>query len=52
MKKREPRIVVISGTSSGIGKELCALYRAAGDVVIGMSRRGGDGDDDGDGDDK
>lgn len=46
MKKREPRIVVISGTSSGIGKELCALYRAAGDVVIGMSRRGGDGDDD------
>lgn len=38
-KKRERRIVVISGASSGIGKELCALYRAAGDTVIGLSRR-------------
>ncbi|MDE6401504.1 MAG: SDR family NAD(P)-dependent oxidoreductase, partial [Clostridiales bacterium] len=44
MKKSGSRIVVISGTSSGIGKELCSLYRNAGDTVIGLSRRGGDGD--------
>lgn len=45
MRKREPRIVVISGSSSGIGKELCRLYRASGDTVIGLSRRvAADGD--------
>ena len=42
MKSKKPRIVIVSGSSSGIGKELCALYRAAGDTVIGLSRRGGD----------
>lgn len=45
MKSKKPRIVIVSGSSSGIGKELCALYRAAGDTVIGMSRRGGDNGD-------
>lgn len=39
MKNNRPRIIVISGASSGIGKELCRLYRAAGDTVIGLSRR-------------
>lgn len=39
MKKvKESKIVVISGSTSGIGKELCALYRAAGDTVIGIAR--------------
>ncbi len=45
MKNKKPRIVIVSGSSSGIGKELCALYRAAGDTVIGLSRRGGDNGD-------
>lgn len=35
---KQPRVVVISGSTSGIGKELCRLYRAAGDTVIGFSR--------------
>ena len=39
MKNKQNRIVVISGASSGIGKELCRLYCAAGDTVIGLSRR-------------
>ena len=37
-KSNAPKIVIISGSSSGIGKELCALYRERGDIVIGMSR--------------
>ncbi len=39
MKNKISRIVVISGASSGIGKELCRRYRANGDTVIGLSRR-------------
>lgn len=31
-------VVVITGCTSGIGRELCALYRAAGDTVVGMAR--------------
>ena len=38
MKKTSPKIILISGTTSGIGKELKALYRAAGDTVIGLAR--------------
>lgn len=38
MKKTERRVVVISGSTSGIGKELCGLYRAAGDTVVGLAR--------------
>ncbi|MCH5165319.1 MAG: SDR family NAD(P)-dependent oxidoreductase [Clostridiales bacterium] len=37
-KSKEPRIVVISGSTSGIGKELCRLYREKGDTVIGIAR--------------
>lgn len=43
MKKR-PKVVIISGASSGIGKELCELYRSAGDIVVGLSRHA-EGDD-------
>lgn len=32
------KVVVISGCTSGIGKELCALYRADGNTVIGIAR--------------
>lgn len=32
-------VVVISGASSGIGRELAELYRQRGDTVIGLSRR-------------
>ena len=32
------KIVVISGTSSGLGKELSRLFRAGGDTVISLSR--------------
>lgn len=32
------KIVVISGCTSGIGKELCALYRNGGATVIGLAR--------------
>lgn len=39
MKKRNnPKVVIISGCTSGIGKELCRLYREAGDTVIGLAR--------------
>lgn len=34
------KIVVISGATSGIGKELCELYRGDGNIVIGLSRTG------------
>lgn len=44
MKKSKPRVVIISGSTSGIGKELCRLYRERGDVVVGMARSA-DGDD-------
>ena len=32
------KIVIISGTSSGIGSELARLYRQAGHIVVGLSR--------------
>lgn len=38
MKTDRGKIVVISGCTSGIGKALCELYRAAGSVVIGLAR--------------
>ncbi len=34
----QSKVVVISGCTSGIGKELCALYRAEGHTVIGIAR--------------
>lgn len=38
MSRAQNRIVVISGSTSGIGKELCELYRQSGNTVIGLSR--------------
>ena len=38
MKNNKQKIVIISGCTSGIGKELCALYRADGHVVVGIAR--------------
>lgn len=38
MSERKQSVVVISGSTSGIGKALCELYRAAGDIVIGLAR--------------
>lgn len=38
MKTNKPRVVVISGTTSGIGEELGRLYRENGDIVVGISR--------------
>ena len=38
------KIVIISGTSSGIGKELARLYRQSGHIVVGMSRTATDPD--------
>lgn len=35
---KEAQTVVITGCTSGIGKALCELYRAAGDNVVGLSR--------------
>ena len=32
------KVVIISGCTSGIGKELCRLYRAAGHIVVGIAR--------------
>ena len=32
------KVAVITGCTSGIGKELCALYRADGYEVVGMAR--------------
>lgn len=42
--KTEGHIVVITGCTSGIGRALCELYRAAGDTVVGMARSA-EGDD-------
>ncbi|MCH5162401.1 MAG: SDR family NAD(P)-dependent oxidoreductase [Clostridiales bacterium] len=42
--KSAPQTVVITGCTSGIGKALCELYRAAGDTVVGLSRSA-EGDD-------
>lgn len=36
--KKSTEIVVVTGCTSGIGKELCELYRSAGATVIGMAR--------------
>lgn len=44
--KKKPKIVIISGVTGGIGKELARLYRAAGDTVIGLSRSGAPGETD------
>ena len=38
MKKSKKQVVVITGSTSGIGMALCALYREAGDEVIGIAR--------------
>ncbi len=38
MKNNIKRIVVISGCTSGIGEQLCRLYRADGHTVIGLAR--------------
>ncbi|MDE7165257.1 MAG: SDR family NAD(P)-dependent oxidoreductase [Clostridiales bacterium] len=39
MKKTEQqKVVIISGCTSGIGKELCRLYREAGHTVVGIAR--------------
>lgn len=35
---KKQKVVIISGSTSGIGKELCRLYREAGDIVIGIAR--------------
>lgn len=32
------KVVIISGCTSGIGKELCRLYREAGHTVVGIAR--------------
>ncbi|MDE7406724.1 MAG: SDR family NAD(P)-dependent oxidoreductase [Clostridiales bacterium] len=32
------KVVIISGSTSGIGKELCALYREDGHIVVGIAR--------------
>ncbi len=37
--KRNKQVVVITGSTSGIGEKLCELYRAAGDDVVGIARR-------------
>ena len=37
-KKKEKRVVVITGASSGIGLKLSKLYRDLGDEVISISR--------------
>lgn len=44
-KKKKPnaQIAVVSGSTSGIGKELCRLFRADGYTVIGIARRETDG---------
>lgn len=38
MNKQSAKVVVISGCTSGIGKELCRLYREEGHTVVGISR--------------
>lgn len=38
MKNKGKQVIVISGTTSGIGKVLCDLYRAQGDTVLEVSR--------------
>ncbi len=37
-KETQSSVVVISGCTSGIGKALCEMYRAAGDTVVGIAR--------------
>ncbi|MCL2375120.1 MAG: SDR family NAD(P)-dependent oxidoreductase [Firmicutes bacterium] len=37
-KEKQPQIVVISGGSSGIGKDLVALFTQSGDTVVSLSR--------------
>ena len=38
-RKTDRKIIVISGTTSGIGKALAELYRRDGHTVVGLSRR-------------
>ena len=38
MKNEYPKIVVISGGSLGLGKELVTLFSENGDTVISLSR--------------
>lgn len=38
MKNKPKKVVIISGSTSGIGEELCRLYRAAGHTVVGIAR--------------
>lgn len=38
------KIVVVTGSSSGIGRALCGLLRSRGDTVIGLCRRPGEND--------
>ena len=37
-KSKEKRVVVITGASSGIGKELKSMFESCGDYVLGLSR--------------
>ncbi|MDE6029040.1 MAG: SDR family NAD(P)-dependent oxidoreductase [Clostridiales bacterium] len=37
MSKKQ-RVVIITGSTSGIGKELCRLYRNDGHIVVGLAR--------------
>lgn len=45
MQNKKQKVVIISGCTSGIGKELCKLYRADGHIVIGLARGAADGND-------
>ncbi|MDE6293856.1 MAG: SDR family NAD(P)-dependent oxidoreductase [Clostridiales bacterium] len=38
MKTKQQKVVIISGCTSGIGEELCKLYRASGHTVVGIAR--------------
>lgn len=38
MRDKTQKVVIISGCTSGIGKELARLYRADGQIVVGISR--------------
>lgn len=38
MKSKPQKVVLISGCTSGIGEELCRLYREAGHTVVGIAR--------------
>ncbi len=37
--KSEPRVIVITGTRKGLGREMAQKYLQKGDVVVGCSRR-------------